>query len=99
MIEGYAIIGQPPVTVDELEPLLPQKPGDSFTLWSKMRFMWLALTRLFKFLNTRASIVDPRAIEVRVRCNTLSRMPTYEIIKFVKKLREEKKYTKIGAVG
>ncbi|KAI0086560.1 dienelactone hydrolase endo-1-3,1,4-beta-D-glucanase [Irpex rosettiformis] len=73
--------GKPPVTVDELEPLIPQKPGETFTFTAKLRFLWLFITNLFKFLNIKASVVDPRAIE------------------FVKKLKEEKKYPKLGAVG
>ncbi|KAI0345740.1 dienelactone hydrolase endo-1-3,1,4-beta-D-glucanase [Trametopsis cervina] len=73
--------GSPPVTVHELEPLVPQRPGDKFTLTNKLRFFFLALTRLFSFIAVRPAVVDPRAAD------------------FVKKLKEEKKYAKIGAVG
>ncbi|KIP03729.1 hypothetical protein PHLGIDRAFT_37277 [Phlebiopsis gigantea 11061_1 CR5-6] len=56
--------GNPPVTVDELEPLLVDRPGEKMTWGSKFRFLFLLITHLHKFIGVRAGVVDPRTTEV-----------------------------------
>ncbi|KAI0699128.1 dienelactone hydrolase endo-1-3,1,4-beta-D-glucanase [Cytidiella melzeri] len=73
--------GHPPVAEAELEPLMPQRPGEKMTWTNRLRFVLLALPRIFRFIAVRPAVVDPR------------------VVAFTKKLREEKKYAKIGAVG
>lgn len=58
--------GNPPVTADELEPLMPQKPGQTITFWNKLRFLLLAISHIFQFLQIRPSVVNPKVISVRL---------------------------------
>ncbi|EIM87387.1 dienelactone hydrolase endo-1-3,1,4-beta-D-glucanase [Stereum hirsutum FP-91666 SS1] len=53
--------GRPAFEVDDLEPLVPQRPGEKMTLWSKLRLVVVALTRLLRIFAVRQSVVDPRA--------------------------------------
>ena len=56
--------GTPPFREDELEPLMPQKVGDSMSLWSKVRAGILLLSRAFRLYAVRAAVVDPRTTAV-----------------------------------
>ena len=60
----FKLTGHPPVTVDELEPLIPDRAGVQMTFMSKLRFHLLLITRLTAFWRIRSSVVDPRGIEV-----------------------------------
>ncbi|KAF7797454.1 hypothetical protein EIP86_008651 [Pleurotus ostreatoroseus] len=73
--------GSPPFREDELEPLMPQRVGESMSLWTKVRAGILLLSRAFRLYGVRAAVVDPRTTA------------------FVEKIKAEKKYEKIGAVG
>ncbi|KAA1469967.1 dienelactone hydrolase endo-1-3,1,4-beta-D-glucanase [Dentipellis sp. KUC8613] len=73
--------GAPPVKVEELQPLVPDRAGVSIPFMNKLRLAALIIPRIHKFYFNRASVVDPR------------------IAKFINKLKEEKKYEKLGAVG
>ncbi|GJE91791.1 dienelactone hydrolase family protein [Phanerochaete sordida] len=55
--------GAPPVTVDELEPLMPYRPGQTMPFTTKLRVFWLLLTRGFKLFGLRAAVIDPRVTE------------------------------------
>ena len=58
------VAGSPPVTVDELEPLLPSQPGQKVPWTAKLGLIWLLLTRGWKLFGIRASVVDPRVVAV-----------------------------------
>lgn len=53
------------MTVDELEPLVPRRPGESMTWASKLKFFWLLLTHIGGLVSNRPSVSDARATEVR----------------------------------
>lgn len=61
---GFVVAGNPPFTVDELEPLLPSRPEEKLTLWNRLRFVALALRRAFRLYGVRASVVDARTTAV-----------------------------------
>ncbi|THG94999.1 hypothetical protein EW026_g6571 [Hermanssonia centrifuga] len=73
--------GNPPFKVEELEPLMPQRPSESITFVNTLRMIVLALSRAFRLYGVRGSVVDSR------------------INSFIQKVKEEKTYENIGAVG
>lgn len=60
------IPGSPPVTVDELEPYLPDQPGQTLSWGAKFRLIFLILSRAVKFFGVRPSVVDSRVTEASV---------------------------------
>ncbi|KAI0056285.1 dienelactone hydrolase endo-1-3,1,4-beta-D-glucanase [Artomyces pyxidatus] len=52
--------GHPPVTVDELEPITPDRAGVTMPWGTTLRFLWLMIPRIFKFYALRASLCDAR---------------------------------------
>ncbi|KAI0058274.1 dienelactone hydrolase endo-1,3,1,4-beta-D-glucanase [Artomyces pyxidatus] len=52
--------GHPPVTVDDLEPLLPDYAGHKMPWGTTLRFILLALPRIAKFYAVRPSVCDAR---------------------------------------
>ena len=56
--------GTPPFREDELEPLMPSRPNDRLSLWTKLRLVFVALTRAVRLYGCRASVVDARATSV-----------------------------------
>lgn len=65
LVETIVIVaGNPPFTVDELEPLLPSRPEETLTFWNRLRFIALALRRAFRLYGVRASVVDARTTAV-----------------------------------
>lgn len=73
--------GGPPFKVEELDPLVPHKAGDSIGFTRTLRFIALIFPRLHRLFANRASVVDPK------------------IDSFIAKIRDDKKYDKVGAVG
>ncbi|EKM49648.1 uncharacterized protein PHACADRAFT_265215 [Phanerochaete carnosa HHB-10118-sp] len=55
--------GNPPLSVEQLGPLTPDRPGQKMGLGAKLRFFLILLTHGYKLFGIRASVVDPRAAE------------------------------------
>jgi len=73
--------GRPLFTVDELEPLMPDRAGVGIPFWNKLKFLRLIIPRLHHFYTIRPAVVVPKTES------------------FIKKIKEERGYQKIGAVG
>lgn len=58
--------GSPPMTVDELEPLLPDRAGQKVSFWNYLRLVVLIVTRGYRMYGVRAAVVDARVTEVRL---------------------------------
>ncbi len=64
------LAGNPPFKVEELEPLMPQRPSESITFVNTLRMIVLALSRAFRLYGVRGSVVDSRINSVS--CRSLS---------------------------
>ncbi|KAJ3474951.1 hypothetical protein NLI96_g12153 [Meripilus lineatus] len=73
--------GRPPFTVEELEPLAPDRAGVKTGFVNSFKMFILFLIHLPALWASRPPVADARIAE------------------FIKKIKEEKGYTKIGAVG
>jgi hypothetical protein len=81
------------------QDLMPKRPG-IWPLWDKIKFMFIiALPRIGIIFRNRASVVDPRATAVSILRFFFVYTATLISTQFVKKVREQRKYDKIGAVG
>lgn len=60
----YFFVGRPPVMVDELGPLVPDRAGVKISFMSWLRLLVLGITHLSSFWAVRSTVVDPRIAEV-----------------------------------
>jgi len=74
--------GSPLFTVEQLEPLVPDRAGVKLGFWSKIRFLMLILPRIHRYYRYMRPIIVDAKVDA-----------------FVSKIKDEKKYEKIGAVG
>jgi hypothetical protein len=92
--------GKPPFDVNKLEPLMPDRAGVKISLRDVALFIVKGLPSLPRFFLNRPSVVDPRVHKASVPSPyALFRRTRALIIQFVKKIKSEKGYERIGAVG
>ena len=94
--------GKPPFDVNKLEPLMPDRAGVKPSWLDVGLFVFKVLPSLPGFFASRPSVVDPRVHEAGVPSSSpyaLYRLTRALIIQFIKKIKSEKGYERIGAVG
>jgi len=82
------------------QDLMPKRPG-IWPLLDKIKFLlMIALPRIGIILRNRKSIVDPRTIAVSILHFFIGRdVLISSRWQFIKRVREQRKYEKVGAVG
>ncbi|KAF8478080.1 dienelactone hydrolase endo-1-3,1,4-beta-D-glucanase [Russula ochroleuca] len=75
--------GKPPFDANKLEPLMPDRAGAKLSWRDVGLFVFKVLPSIPGFIASRPSVVDPRVHEAG----------------FIKKIKAEKGYERIGAVG
>jgi hypothetical protein len=103
-IEVLLRSGKPPFDANKLEPLMPDRAGVKPSWRDVGLFIIRFLPSLSWFFQSRPSVVDPRVHEASIPlpyalCRRTRRNTSHLIIQFVKILKAEKGYEKIGAVG
>lgn len=91
--------GQPLLDLNGMaEDVLPKRPR-TWPLWDKIKFViMILLLRSWIFFRNRASVVDPRTTAVRM-FSVFADRAVLIFLQFIKRVREQRKYDKVGAVG
>lgn len=81
----------------EIQLLIPDRPGRA-TWRDTLRLYLLIIPRIGILIRNRTSVVDLRVKSVRPNNPPFSPMPTHGF-KFIKAIREDRNYSKVGGVG